>query len=207
MNPAVQLRPREIASSRYTDLVLASASPARAALLRQAGIAFEVDPAHIAEQAVTAATTEALLCELAFQKALETGKRHPGKIILGADTVGLDDEGIFGKPDDADHAAAMLARLSGRTHYVITGITVLEQVTGRYINKIAKSAVQFRWLSPETIARYVASGEPIGKAGGYAIQGIGSLLVANIAGDYTNVVGLPLADFVDALRELGYELI
>lgn len=207
MNPASQLRPREIASSRYTDLVLASASPARAALLRQAGIAFEVDPAHIDEQGVTAATTEALLCELAFRKASETGKRHPGKIILGADTVGLDDEGIFGKPDDAEHAAAMLARLSGRTHYVITGIVVLEQASGRYVTKVAKSAVKFRPLSPETITRYVATGEPIGKAGGYAIQGIGSLLVANIEGDYNNVVGLPMADFVDALRELGYQLI
>ena len=187
--------------------MLASASPARAALLRQAGIAFEVDPAHIAEQAVTAATTEELICELAYRKAVETGKRHPGKIILGADTVGLDDEGIFGKPDDAEHAAAMLARLSGRTHYGITGIAVLEQATGRYVTKVAKSAVNFRQLSAETIARYVATGEPIGKAGGYAIQGIGSLLVASIAGDFSNVVGLPMGDFVDALREMGYQLI
>ena len=202
-----RLRPRNIEYLFYTDLILASASSGRTELLRQAGIAFEIDPAHIDEAAVTAATTEELVCEMAFKKAQETGKRHPGKLILGADTLGLDDAGIFGKPDDAEHAKEMLARLSGKTHYVISGLTLLEQASGRHVNKMAKSAVQFRQLSQETIDRYVATGEPVGKAGGYAIQGIGSLLVASIEGDYSNVVGLPVADFVDALAELGYELI
>jgi septum formation protein len=167
-------------------VVLASASPQRRAILAQVGIAFEVRPAHVEE--LTAGDPRELALENARRKALAV----PSPLTLGADTdVALDGE-ILGKPADAGQARDFLARLSGREHIVVGGIALAEE--GRLADSAVEvTTVRFRPLDRPAIDWYVATGEWRGRAGGYAIQGAGAALVEAIAGDYLNVVGLPLA--------------
>ncbi len=186
-------------------LVLASASPRRRELLAQAGFAFTVHPAHIPEDPLAGEDPIAYVTRLAREKAevvfrslsaednakQETAPRPGTLVVLGADTtVTLDDE-ILGKPEDAADAARMLRRLSGRTHRVITGVAV---VNAQRVEVAAEAtAVRFLTLSDQEIEAYVATGEPMDKAGAYAIQGLAARWIPRIEGCYFNVVGLPLA--------------
>ncbi|MGA7794395.1 MAG: Maf family protein [Candidatus Acidiferrales bacterium] len=189
-------------------IILASSSPRRAEILRAAGIAFEICATHIDEAALPGETPQAMVARLAEAKA-HAAAAHLGAavrecIIVGADTtVELEGE-ILGKPRDAAHAREMLSRLGGRTHNVLTGIFLLRLPGNATRAAIENSAVTFAPLNQEEIDAYVATSEPLGKAGAYAIQGIAGRYIPKIEGCYFNVVGLPLARLYALLRELGW---
>jgi len=181
-------------------LVLASASPRRQELLRNAGIEFEVQPAHIPEDPLPGEAAKAYAERLARQKALAVAQRRPKDTVLGADTVVVVDGQLLGKPSDAADAARMLRLLSGREHQVITGVCLV--VGGKPSVASETTTVTVSELTDKDIAAYVASGEPMDKAGAYAIQGIASRWIPRIEGDYSNVVGLPVALLWRLLREV-----
>ena len=132
--------------------------------------------------------------------------RHADSIIIAADTIGVLEGRILGKPLDAPHACKMLAELSGRCHSVITGFTVIDSATDKAVSRSVETKVHFRKLSRAEISRYVKTGEPLDKAGAYAIQGLGSLLVERIEGDYNNVIGLPICALAIVLKGFGITL-
>jgi septum formation protein len=182
-------------------LVLASASPRRRELLRAAGIAFEVQPAHIAEDALPGENGKECAERLAREKASEVGKLRPQDTILGADTVVVIDGRILGKPSDFVDAGRMLHLLSGRVHQVITGICFV--VSGQGSVASETTSVTMSAIPEKEIADYVLTGEPMDKAGGYAIQGRASRWIPRIEGDYSNVVGLPVALVWRMLNDAG----
>jgi septum formation protein len=170
--------------------ILASASPRRRDLLQAAGFQFEVVAADVDETPRVGEAPEAYARRVAMDKAAAVSATRPGAWVLGADTVVVIDGQIFGKPDDDTDAARMLQRLSGRAHDVLTAVVLTgpggtQQACGR-------TQVWMQALAPEDIAAYVASGEPRGKAGAYAIQGLASRFIPRIDGEYSNVVGLPV---------------
>lgn len=170
-------------------IVLASQSPRRSEILRQAGIPFVARPANVDETARLSESPEDYVQRVARDKAIAAGAA-PGEIVLGADTVVVIDGAILGKPTDSADAARMLSLLAGREHQVLTGICLRRGV--EIIIDCARTRVWFKPLTREEIAEYVASGEPMDKAGAYAIQGLASKFVERIDGSYTNVVGLPI---------------
>ncbi len=179
-------------------LVLASASPRRSELLRNAGISFQVEPAHVPEVPLPQETPLAYAQRLAREKALVVFARHPNEVVLGADTVVVVDNHLLEKPANAEDAARMLRLLSGRSHQVITGVCVVAPGFERTEAEITE--VSFSPLSDEEIAGYVRTGEPMDKAGAYGIQGIASRWVKGIEGCYFNVVGLPVHRVYRLLR-------
>ncbi len=188
-------------------IILASSSPRRAEILRQAGIAFEICASEVDETALPGEAAQAMVARLAEAKARGVAARLGADIrdciIIGADTtVELDGE-ILAKPRDSAHAREMLARLSGRTHHVLTGIFLMKRPGNATRSAVETSAVTFAPLSDNEIAAYAASGEPMGKAGAYAIQGRAGQFIPRIEGCYFNVVGLPLARLCALLLELG----
>jgi septum formation protein len=189
------------------NLVLASASPRRRELLTQAGFVFTVHPAHIAEDARPGEEPIAYVTRLAREKAeavfreLSAGGAAAELAVLGADTTVTVDGQILAKPEDAADAARMLRLLSGRTHRVITGVAV---VTAERVEVAAEvTAVRFLTLSEGEIAAYITSGEPMDKAGAYAIQGRAAQWIPRIEGCYFNVVGLPLSLVGTMLESIG----
>ena len=188
---------------RNNAIVLASASPRRSELLATAGIAFSIVPGDIDETPLPNEEPLAHVLRLAEGKAREAASRAEGRFFIGADTIVLCDGEILGKPADDAAATAMLQKLSGRMHHVITGFAVFDRESGRVNRQSVSTEVYFRPLSATEIATYVASGCPLDKAGAYAIQGGAAGMVTRINGSYTNVVGLPLCEVVELLRELG----
>jgi septum formation protein len=191
-------------------IVLASASPRRQELLRNAGISFTVQPADINETPLASESPRDCAERLAREKALAVSQANSEQWVLGADTIVVVDAAILGKPCDAEDAARMLRLLSGRTHAVITGVCVVEPVVrgqGSVAGEIKTSSettlVTFCEMSEEEIRDYVSTGEPRDKAGAYAIQGMASRWIPRIEGDYSNVVGLPVALVYRMLRERG----
>ena len=189
-------------------LILASSSPRRAEILRDAGIAFDIRATQIDEAALPGETPHAMVARLAEAKARSAAAQMDAGlgecIIVGADTtVELDGE-ILGKPRDSAHACEMLAKLSGRTHHVVTGIFLLRLPGNATRAAIEHSAVTFAPLAETEINAYVATGESLGKAGAYAIQGLAGRFIPRIEGCYFNVVGLPLARLFALLRDLGW---
>jgi septum formation protein len=181
-------------------LILASASPRRQELLRSAGIEFEVQPADIVEDPLPGESARDCAERLAREKALAIAQKRPDGIVLGADTVVVIDAEILGKPPDAADAARMLRLLSGRTHQVITGVCLV--ASARSVVASETTSVTMREISEKEIADYVATGEPMDKAGAYAIQGIASRWIPRIEGDYSNVVGLPVARVYEMLQKV-----
>jgi septum formation protein len=174
-------------------LILASASPRRRALLEQVGIAFEVSPADDAEGPRLDGETPADYARRSAElKAIAVSRTVPEALVLGADTVVALGDRVLGKPVDAADAARMLAALSGRRHWVHTGISVAFGARALR-SEVVSTEVSFRELSSDEIGAYVATGEPLDKAGAYGIQGRGALLVDRVNGCYFNVVGLPLS--------------
>lgn len=171
-------------------LVLASGSPRRREILDRLGYRFLVRPVDIDETPHPAEGAHAYVERLAREKA--RALTRPGEVILAADTVVVLDGELLGKPCDANDATAMLLRLSGRDHQVSTGVAVLDVDRDHLAAEVETTTVRFAPLKPAEIAWYVASGEPMDKAGAYAIQGLGSLFVEAIDGNYSNVVGLPV---------------
>lgn len=202
------------------QIILASASPRRKELLEQIGISFEVCPAK-GEEMITSTLPSAVVSELSAQKAREVagmlkqyGDSHrelmtpQDMMVLGADTVVSVDNQILGKPKNEADAARMLRMLSGRTHEVYTGVTiVLMSKSGKAGEHTfyEKTAVTMREMSEEEIERYIATGEPMDKAGAYGIQGKCAIYIDKIEGDYNNVVGLPVSAIYHELKNLGID--
>ncbi len=194
-------------AEQHRALVLASASPRRREILGQLGVAFVVDPSGIDERALPNETPDAHVRRLAGEKADEVATRLAGDaarpLVLAADTIVLIDGEVLGKPRDDADAARMLGLLSGRAHVVITALA-LREVRGSYRDDFALTTeVRFRELELPTVHAYVASGEGRDKAGSYAIQGLGAGLVSAIEGSYTNVVGMPAVETLQALQRAG----
>ncbi|MDT8340207.1 MAG: nucleoside triphosphate pyrophosphatase [Longimicrobiales bacterium] len=189
---------------RPPPLVLASGSPRRTALLRRLGLDHTVDPAGIAETVLPGEDPAAHAERLAREKALEVAARHPGALVLAGDTVVVRDGVILGKPADAEEARALLESLSGRSHSVITGLALAGPAPGAVRARTDATRVWFRELTGDEIRAYVATGEPMDKAGGYGIQGMGGALVTRVEGDYFTVVGLPISGLVSLLSEAGW---
>ena len=184
-------------SSCPVRLILASASPRRADLLRAAGIEVDIRPAEVDESILAAETPAGYACRVALAKARVISGRMPGRPVLAADTIVVIDDHILGKPSDADDAKRMLRVLSGRAHTVITAVTLLSQVSagggGSEDTRIERTTVEFAAMSEPEIEWYVATGEPMDKAGAYAVQGLASRFVTRVEGSYSNVVGLPVS--------------
>jgi septum formation protein len=173
------------------SLILASASPRRADLLRTAGIPFTVVAADVDERELPGEAPQAYVERLAGEKASRVEVHHPGAFVLGADTTVVVDRAILGKPRDASDAARMLRLLAGRRHEVLTGLR-LRGPGGFDRSSVITTVVEFAPLSDAEIACYVATGEPMDKAGAYAVQGLASRFITRIEGSYPNVVGLPV---------------
>ena len=190
-------------------MILASASPRRRELLEMLGVEhLEILPARGEEKAHPEQAPGELVRELSRCKAEEVYRRSgagPEDAVIAADTVVALDGAVLGKPKDPEDAKRMLRALSGRTHAVFTGVTVLRG--GRCLSRSEETAVRFRPLTEGEIERYVATGEPLDKAGAYGAQGKGSLFVERLEGDFFNVMGLPLCLLGQMLRELDVDLI
>lgn len=182
-------------------VVLASGSPRRRELLGQMGIEdFEVLPAQGEETAPEGLAPDALVARLALQKAREVAALRPEATVIGADTVVALDGRVLGKPSDEEEAREMLSALSGRRHQVYTGMAVLSG--GQVFTHVECTQVEFRPLTEEEIAAYVATGESMDKAGAYGIQGRACVFIRGIQGDYYNVVGLPVCALHELLAQL-----
>jgi septum formation protein len=182
-------------------VILASQSPRRRELLTLVGIEHEVRPADVDESALPGERPAPHAERLARAKAETLARAHPDALVIAADTIVVIDGEILGKPRDVPHAAAMLRRLSGREHTVFTAVACAR---GRAVaSSVEQVGVRFRPLADEEIAAYVATGEPMDKAGAYGIQGYGATIVERIDGDYFAVMGLPLLRTVELARGLG----
>ncbi len=184
-------------------LILASKSPRRNDLLRQIGIQVNILPSNIDEQALLFTNPEEYVRELSFLKADHVAQSYPDSWILGADTIVISGSQILGKPRSKNEAIDMLNQLNDRDHLVYTGFCVMNREKTALIQDCVKTRVRFKHLSRREILWYVETGEPFDKAGGYGIQGIGAFLVKEIAGSYSNVVGLPVCEVVDTLQTLN----
>lgn len=182
-------------------VILASQSPRRRELLRLVGIAHEVRPADIDESYRDGETPHEHAARLAREKAAVIAAGDPDAVVIGSDTIVVIDGQVLGKPADAAHARRMLRQLSGRSHEVITGVAAAWR--GQMVSDIEIVGVTFRPLTDEEIAAYIATGEPMDKAGAYGIQGYGATIVERVDGDYFAVMGLALNRLVRLLRELG----
>ena len=183
-------------------LILASASPRRQELLREAGIVFEIHPAHVNEEQRADEPPLDYALRLAREKAQAVAQHYPQSYVLGADTIVVVDGEVLGKPRDAADAARMLRLLSGRGHQVTTGVSLVHP-NGHTDTRFATTQVYFRELTKDEIQQYVAGGEPMDKAGAYAIQGGASRWTDRIVGEFSNVVGLPLSLVAEMLRTSG----
>lgn len=186
-------------------IYLASASPRRQELLRQLGLAFEVVPSHLEEARQPAETAADYVVRVALDKARHVAARireqgRPERPVLGADTEVVVDDEVLGKPGDARAAAAMLNRLAGRGHEVLSGIALI--AGGREWTVLSRSRVLLAPMTVADIAAYCATGEPLDKAGGYAIQGRAAAFIERIEGSYSGVMGLPLYELNELLKKL-----
>lgn len=184
-------------------LILASKSPRRRYLLKQAGLDFLVVPSHVDESKISMSDPKEYVTTLAETKAQDVARKFPESWIIGADTIVVIGDAILGKPSSKDHARNMLLRLSGRTHQVYTGFAICCKARNRLFSQVLKTDVLFKELSEEEIQWYIHTPEPFDKAGAYAIQGMGTFLVRSIHGSYTNVVGLPVCEVIEFLIKEG----
>lgn len=186
-------------------VVLASASPRRRQLLEQLGWTFEIVPADIDERRLPGETPGQVVMRLSKLKGEAVAGRRPGALVIASDTIVVrEDGGIFGKPSDEAEAARMLSALRGKFHSVYSGVALFWK--GRSLCRFSRARVRFRDLGAPDMDAYIESGDWRGKAGGYAVQGRGGLLVDSIEGDYSTVVGLPLPLLGYMMEELGFTL-
>jgi septum formation protein len=186
------------------DLILASSSPRRHDLLSSINLRFLVIPSSIKEEHKNGELPEDHVCRLAYEKAIDIAKRYTDTWILGADTIVVIDSNILGKPRNQLDAERMLGMLTSRNHTVYTGYALINlRLPDRKRIRWVRSEVYIRDMSKTEISGYVRTGEPMDKAGAYAIQGIGAGIVERVSGSYTNVVGLPLCELTRDLKDLG----
>ena len=183
-------------------IILASASPRRRELLKHLGLTFEVIPSKIEEDVKDGEEPCEHVLRLARLKAQEIARDQDSAVIIGADTIVVLGGEILGKPKDEEEAFAMLSQMSGRVHRVFTGFCVLDASDGSEYSEAVESKVRFKHLTPEEIRGYIKTGEPMDKAGAYAVQGRGSYMIKEIQGSYTNVVGLPLCELFEVLSRV-----
>ena len=184
-------------------LILASKSPRRYELLKQVGLDFEVVPSRVIEDFVGAETPQDHVIRLAEAKAQDVAYRYPDRWVMAADTIVYIDGSILGKPKNREEAKGMLDRLNGQEHWVMTGFSVCHLEKGKRAKEAVQTSVKVKALTSAEMEWYVRTGEPFDKAGGYAIQGVGSFMIESIRGSYTNVVGLPLCELLQMLDRLG----
>ncbi len=189
-----------------SSIVLASASPRRRELLEQVGIEFDVLSSDIEESPLDGETPPEHAARLAAEKARDVASRiekDATRWVIGSDTIVVIDGVVLGKPDDKEDAARMLRKLSGQEHRVMTGYSIINSLTGEELDGVVETKVKVKPLTDDEIEGYVASGEPMDKAGAYAIQGLGAFMIQEIEGSYSNVVGLPICQVVEDLERLG----
>lgn len=184
------------------EIILASASPRRLELMSLAGINFEVVPADICEDVLPGEQPAEHVARLSLEKARAVSEKVAGHFFIGADTVVVLDNNIMGKPADEAEALKMLTALSGRSHEVITGFTVLDKETGICNSKSVRTEVLFKTLTENEIGNYIATGCPMDKAGAYAMQGGAVHFIRSIHGSYSNVIGLPMTELYEMLMSM-----
>jgi septum formation protein len=186
------------------QLILASESPRRYELLRRLGLDLEVIPSRVdEEEIVQGESPREHVLRLSEAKAMEVGRRHPDRWVIGADTIVYANGTLLGKPRSREEAIRMLTLLSGKEHRVLTGFSVHHVEKGKGDREAVQTSVKVKPLTEAEIRWYVQTGEPLDKAGAYGIQGIGSFMIESIHGSYTNVVGLPVCELVQMLGRLG----
>ena len=184
-------------------IILASASPRRKELLEKISLKFEVDASDCKEEIDSELEPDEFVRQISIKKAKSVAVRHKNAIIIAADTIGVIGNKILGKPHTENEARKMLNEISGKSHSVITGFTVLDTATNKIMSRTVNTKVYIKKLTKQEIDAYVQTGEPLDKAGAYAIQGLGAVIVEKIEGDYYNVMGLPLNALTEALKEFG----
>jgi septum formation protein len=188
-------------------IVLASASPRRRELLEKIGLKFEVEPSNYAEDLRSGLSPDELARAISLEKARSVASKHKNTVVIAADTFIVFRGKIMGKPGTEAEARKMLMMLSGKSHSVITGFTILDTDENKILTKSVETVVHIKNLTLGEIEAYVKSGEPLDKAGAYAIQGLGSVIVERIEGDYFNVIGLPLSALAEGLKEFGIRIL
>jgi nucleoside triphosphate pyrophosphatase len=184
-------------------IVLASASPRRKELLEKLGLEFTVEPSNSDENIQPGVDPHELAKSLSREKARLVARNHRDALVIAADTFILLDGMVLGKPASETEARELLEEMNGRQHSVITGFTVMEAMSNKVISESVETEVYIRKMTLQEIDSYVKTGEPLDKAGAYAIQGLGSVIVERIEGDYFNVIGLPLSALAESLKEFG----
>lgn len=192
-------------------LILASSSPRRQELIMSLKLPVHIHASDVDESVEEQWSPEEIVEQLAYRKAAETAQQlksaHNSGIVIGSDTIVVLDGQILGKPIDAEEAKRMLQKLQGKTHQVFSGVACIDLASGIELIRHRMTRVSMKILTTSQINHYVQSGEPMDKAGSYAIQGLGALLIDQIEGCYFNVVGLPLSLLSDMLAELGTEVL
>ncbi len=186
-------------------IVLASSSPRRKEIFERTRIPFVIDVGEYEEDMSLDMSPHDLVKHLAFGKATAVKDRHPSSIIIGADTIVVLDGAVLGKPHTPERAKEMLVSLSGKMNMIVTGYAVLDTDSGEVITKSVELRVYFRDMTEQEIDGYVASGEPLDKAGAYAIQDMGGMFIEKIEGDYNGAMGLPLYSLLKTLKQFGIE--
>jgi septum formation protein len=187
-------------------IILASASPRRRELLAQIGLQFSIEASDYDEAIEPGLEPHSLAERLSRGKAENVAAKHRDAIVIAADTFGICRGKFLGKPENEAAARRMLRLLSGKTHTVVTGFTIIDTASHRVLSRSVETRVHIKTLTDTEIEAYIATGEPMDKAAAYAIQGLGAVIVDRIDGDYFNVIGLPLAALSEALKEFGIDI-
>jgi septum formation protein len=185
------------------QIILASASPRRKALLQQIGLPCKVVPSNIIEKLNPRLKPRGQVEQLALEKAMSIAEKYPQSIIIAADTVVVMRDEIIGKPISREDAKRILEKLSGKSHTVITGFSIIDTQLHRKVTKSIESTVFMKKLTKKDIEKYIDTNEPMDKAGGYGIQEKGGVFIERIEGDYFNVVGLPISALIEELKRFG----
>ncbi len=188
-------------------IILASASPRRKELLEKIGLKFEAEPSDYEEYLPSEGEPHELAKKLSLEKAERVARRHKKAIVIAADTFLVFRGKLLGKPRNEAEAKEMLKALNGMSHSVITGFTIVDTDNKKILTKSVETKIYLRKLTAKEIDAYVKSKEPLDKAGAYAIQGLGSVIVEKIEGDYFNVIGLPLSALAESLKEFGVRIL
>lgn len=194
-------------AEKNTTIILASSSPRRAQLLETIGVEYELAPSQVQERLHAGEAPPDYITRLARAKVVAVARKRETGLVIGADTIVVLDGNVLGKPEDEVDAEKMLRQLSGRWHAVMTGVALFDVATRREVADYDKTLVRFAQLTDKEIEWYIKTKEPMDKAGAYGIQGLGSMFVEEIAGNYFNVVGLPIPLVYRLARRLGYSFI
>ena len=188
-------------------IILASSSPRRQELLQNLGLEFQIHPSGTDETVDDGLKPFEMVELLAERKANDVARLYSGGLVIGSDTIVVVDEQVLGKPADQQQAFQMISSLKGRSHHVYSGLAIIDAATGECKRGHVKTRVHMRDISDQEIKDYIMTGEPMDKAGAYAIQGLGSIFITGIEGDYFSVVGLPVQLLADYLEQFGIPIL